>query len=60
MHICEFCGTPFSPRPQINNDYDCQYKTYDPELKRIVAETGDVYLAIKQGVPRTTANYWIT
>jgi len=37
-----------------------RYKTYDPELKRIVASTGNLQLALENGVPRTTANYWIT
>ncbi|MFT6068973.1 MAG: transposase-like protein [Bacteriovoracaceae bacterium] len=34
------------------------YGSYDPELKRIVAETQNIDIAIKRGVPRTTAIYW--
>jgi len=36
------------------------YKKHCPELKGIVAQTGNISLAIKHGVPRTTAIYWTT
>jgi hypothetical protein len=34
------------------------YKSHDPELKRIVSQTGNIDLATNRGVPRTTAIYW--
>ena len=36
-----------------------KYKSYDSELKRIVAQTGSLELASAYGVPRTTALYWM-
>lgn len=36
------------------------YKIHDPELKRIVMETGNIELAISRGVARTTAISWTT
>ncbi len=40
-----------SRRPKV-------YKTHDPVLRNAVAQTGNIQLAIKKGVPRTTAIYW--
>lgn len=35
-----------------------KYNSYDPNLKRLVAKTGNISLATNKGVPRTTAIYW--
>ena len=34
-------------------------RTYDHRLKDLVRETGDIRLATKQGVPRSTARGWL-
>ncbi len=34
-------------------------RTYDHRLKELVCETGDIRLATKQGVPRSTARGWL-
>lgn len=36
-----------------------KYQTYDPDLRRVVTETRSLDLALSNGVPRTTAIYWI-
>ncbi len=35
-------------------------RTYDHRLKQLVYPTGDIQIAIDQGVPRSTANRWLT
>lgn len=37
-----------------------KYKSHPPELKNIVARTGDLQLALDHGVARSTARYWIS
>jgi transposase InsO family protein len=34
-------------------------KTYDNRLKNLVHETGDIQLAVRRGVPRSTARGWL-
>lgn len=34
------------------------YKVHDPELRRLVSQTKNIDIAVKRGVPRTTAIYW--
>ncbi len=35
-------------------------KVYDHRLKKLVRETGDIQLAVENGVPRSTARGWIS
>tara|TARA_R110002072_G_scaffold276051_1_gene437273 strand:+ start:1155 stop:2426 length:1272 start_codon:yes stop_codon:yes gene_type:complete len=35
-----------------------RYRVHDPELRRLVSQTKNIDIAIRRGVPRTTAIYW--